>query len=418
MISCIYVKFAPVLSTLFVLGFLLGTSLSACQIQAPLVGDLSSDAGQPAEGEVMILAGDDGSDVEVGDAVVAGTTGGDEIAGLDEVSGDESEGGLDGVLGGEDVVDMQMADMFMDDMSSAGVEITGGELAIDMSIAGEETLRIGEGDTMPLTCVGTYCPAARISAMVIPENVQVAEMVGCQVEGTNRGTSLSTLLTLFSDVSLNDFVQPDASGEVSLIILNHLLGWLEGQTGNEAEEVASHFYIGRQGEAESFLIDAASLDSAGAPLITFPDTRITDTLYQTPRADFTFAIPLAGASLNLRLSYSDISGFVQVDDVGFQMTEGLINGYLTQETAVSIMSELSASCDRPEAPDLCSLIGGLLTGDAEDDASILISILGGHDTLITPDGQPTACAGNPECNAISVCLQIEMSSVQITEGAD
>jgi hypothetical protein len=188
------------------------------------------------------------------------------------------------------------------------------------------------------------------------------------------------------------------------------------QTGNDVSEVTSRFYMGQRDD-ESFVINSDSLDSSGSAQINFPNTTIVNTLYQTPRADFILTLPLGDLPLNLRLSYADISGFIEVDEIGFQMTEGIINGYLTEETILTIMSGISSSCARPEAPSLCDSLGSFLTGVPENDATLLTAILGGYDVSISPEGQPSTCSG-PSCNALSVCLQIEMSSVTITGVSD
>ena len=384
-------------------------SLISCQIQEPFLSEQTVILDQYIEGKVIMVDDDDRLGAEVTGGELSGALAGTDVTERDAFVSEQA---------GAEEIDMGIIDMGIVDMTGGRSEVADADISIDMESAGEESIRTGSGDTMPLACVGAYCPSARISAMMIPDSPMQAEMVGCQVVGMNRGTSLNTLLALFGDTTLNNFVQPDDNGEMGMIILNHLAGWSANQSGNEVSEVNSHFYIGQSADDGSFMIRADSLSEEGMPQITFPNTAIVNTLYQTPYADFTFTFPLAGIPLTLRLSYTDISGLIETDDLGFRMTEGVINGYLTEDTIVSIMSDISRLCMSSNAPSICDSLGALLSGIPANDAILLSTILGGYDTLMSSEGQPSACTNNTECNALSVCLQIEMSSITISGIAD
>ena len=373
--------------------------VSACQIQEPLISELDTTAGLQAGEAVIVIEDEDRMDGDV--------------AGID--LGGVEEAGAEGAgvnMAGMDVVDMDVVDMDVVDMTEISDVMD--MMVIDAEVVEEEPPRMGSGDTMPLTCMGDYCPSARMSFMELPDSIETALLGGCQLQGISHGSSLNNLFDLIGNGSINDFVQPDDEGNISLIILNHLVGWEFEETGNEAADLTSQFYTGRLIEDESFVIEPSSLDSSGTPYISFPNTTMINTLYQTPRDDFMLTIPLAGIPFELRLSYTDISGFISVDEVGFQMREGVINGYLTEETILSLVSDISQVCNLAGAPAICDFLSGFLSGIPETDAALLIGLLGGYDTLVSEEDDLSPCAGTPECNALSVCLFVEMNSVTIT----
>ena len=266
-----------------------------------------------------------------------------------------------------------------------------------------------------MSCDGDYCPSARLSALQLPQSPDEAYAGGCRLASDKNGTALGALLSLAGgDVDTNSFVQPDGDGNIQLVLLNHLAGWAAGATGNDAGPLKSNFYTGVQVD-DGFLIDPVSLDENGAPIIAFNETVVDDGLYLTPPADFIVDIPLLeGLPIQLRLSQTEVSGFVSVDGTGFNMTEGVLGGYLTEEAIIELIDGIGAACNMPGAPDFCSSVGAVLTGDTQTDLSLLLGILGGYDSAVGADGGVSACAGDsPDCNAVSVCILLEMSSASV-----
>ena len=274
--------------------------------------------------------------------------------------------------------------------------------------------RVGLGDTEPLSVEGEYAPAARLSALTLPMSPEDAYAGGCRLASDKNGTALGGLLGLAGDVDTNEFVQPDEAGEIQLVLLNHLAGWSAGATGNEAGTVKSNFYTGLQ-EGEDFLIDPVSLDADGLPIIAFNETNIVDGLYITEPSDFIVDIPLVeGLPLQLRLSQTEVSGNVTVDGTGFNMTEGVLGGYLTRDAIIELLEGISAVCGGADAPSLCDTVGAVLTGNVDTDLGLLLSILGGFDSAVDANGGVSACASDsPDCNAVSVCILLEMSSANV-----
>jgi hypothetical protein len=230
-----------------------------------------------------------------------------------------------------------------------------------------------------------------------------------------NGTALGGLLMLAGGaVDTNSFVRPNDEGKIDLVVLNHLVGWADGATGNDAGSLTSNFYTGEQENDTDFLIDPVSLVD-GEPLIYFNDTTVTDGLYMTSPADFIVDLPIEDLPLQLRLSQAEISGLVSLDDRGFNMTEGVLGGYLTRDAIIDLIDGINTVCASDDAPSLCDSVGSFLSGDAEQDLGLLLPILGGFDSAVAADGGVSACAGDsPDCNAVSVCILIEMSSASIT----
>jgi len=97
------------------------------------------------------------------------------------------------------------------------------------------------------------------------------------------------------------------------------------------------------------------------------------------------------------------------------MTEGVLGGYLTKDAIVELIEGINTVCAGDMPPELCSTVSSFLSGDANQDLALLVPLIGGFDSAVAADGNVSACSGDsPDCNAISVCILLEMSSVNIT----
>ena len=337
-----------------------------------------------------------GGEIAGGETTGGETTGGETTGG--ETTGGETTGGE--TTGGE----------------TTGGETTGGEVTAGEVAAGETMEeRVGPGDTDPVACPGEYCPSARLSGLSLPGSPEEATASGCRLASAKNGTALGGLLALAGGaVDTNSFVQPDDNGEIQLVLLNHLEGWADGTSGNDAGALTSNFFTGAQ-DGSDFAIDPVSFDESGAPIIFFENTTVTDGLYLTPASNFIVDLPIEGLPLQLVLSQTEVSGFVTTDDVGFNMTEGVLGGYLTKDAIFSLIEGINQACAGDDRPSLCDTVSSVLTGDPEADLQTLLLVLGGFDSAVAADGTTSACAGDsPDCNAVSVCILLEMSSAKIT----
>lgn len=400
---------------------LIATLCVSCLRNSEAVLEAEIEPDQRIGGEsTIIIAGDDGGEIMTGPEMMAGfdtITGVDAVAGIEVVAGSEMVAGIDVMTGAGVVAGVELAgiEAIAGVEAMAGVDAVAGveAMAGDEMISGAEPLGAGPGDTDPLTACRVdldYCPVARVSALSIPSTVNEATEVGCRLQGSGNGTALSSVLSLAGDFDTNDFVRPDDQGEIALIILNHLEGWGSGQTGNQSGELTSHFFLGDQLDDGTFSI----LDGQGESQFSFPETVIMDGLYQTPPGDFPFLLFLTeGFPLSLNLSSTKVSGLVSTDQVGFSMTEGLVQGYLTDDSIRAMLNNMYVICASDNAPDFCDTVGTILSGDVETDEQLLIPLLGGYDAQLVDD-IATACSQGESCNAISVCLSIEMSSVTVS----
>lgn len=380
----------------------------ACDDSGEIVTDAGEMAGMTTPGGETPAGDTPAGDTPAGDTPAgdtpAGDTAGDTPAG--DTAGDTPAG--DTPAGDTPAGDTPAGDTPAGD-TPAG-DTPGGEMMEP---------RVGPGDTEAVSCEGDYCPSARLSGLTLPMTADQAYAGGCRLASEKNGTALGGLLALAGDVDTNEFVQPDANGEIQLVLLNHLAGWSAGSTGNDAGALQSNFYTGIQA-GDDFAIDPVSFNDAGDPIIFFNDTTVVDGLYMTPPSDFIVDIPLVeGLPLQLRLSQTEVSGLVSIDGVGFNMTEGALGGYLTRDAIVELLEGIGAVCSGADAPDLCDTVGSVLTGNADTDLALLLGILGGFDSAVDSGGNATACASDsPDCNAVSVCILLEMSSAPIVGIAD
>ena len=377
------------------LYLLLIASMLTLQVACDDSGEVpNGDAGEAMAGEAMA------GEAMAGEAMAGETMAGESMAGVN--------------IGGESMAGEAVAGEAVAGEAMAGEAVAGEAMAGE---AVEE--RVGPGDTDALSCSGDYCPSARLSAFSLPMDAASATAGGCRLTSERNGTALGGLLMLVGGVDTNELVRPNPeTGEIQLVLLNQLVGWESGSTGNEAGTLKADFFTGVQENETEFMIDPVSLVD-GEPIIFFDGTTIVDGLYQTQPSDFIVDLPIADLPLQLRLSQAEVSGFVTVDEVGFNMTEGVLGGYLTKDAIVELIEGINTVCAADEPPSLCDSVGSFLSGNAEQDLGLLLPILGGFDAAVAADGSTSACSGDsPDCNAISVCVLLEMSSATITGVAD
>lgn len=278
--------------------------------------------------------------------------------------------------------------------------------------------RVGLGDTAALACSGAYCPSARLTGLTIPADAAAATAGGCRLAGSTNGTALGGLLALAGGaVDTNSFVQPDENGEISLVLINQLKGWDAGLTGNAAGELLANFYTGAQAAGGAFEIDPVSLQDDGTPYISFPGTTVTDGLLRTPTSTFTVNLPiLDGVDLAVRLDQAKLEGDVSVDMTGFNLGAGVLGGYLTKDGVMELIQGLITACTSPMPPAALSSVCPIIGTDANAAFGFLSTFVT-FDTLVEEGAPAAGCANAADCNALSVCLLVEMSSVTVTDVA-
>ena len=111
---------------------------------------------------------------------------------------------------------------------------------------------------------------------------------------------------------------------------------------------------------------------------------------------------------------TEMSGALSVDDVGFNVSSGVLGGYLTKDNIQALIEGLLTGCMEEGAPDFCGQVISIAGDDPVVVLETLVSLIGGFDSKIEGESV-TACDGlaDESCNALSVCLLVEMEATTI-----
>jgi hypothetical protein len=260
----------------------------------------------------------------------------------------------------------------------------------------------------------------------IPANEAEARTVGCDLIGAKNGTALGGLVSLAGGTGLAEYVLPDDQGNIQLLLLGRLAGAEAGEAFGATGPIDFQLFTGDQDGAGGFTIDPVSFVSGTMdPLIHFPNTMIDAAgVITTEPSQFSLSLPLVdGLPLNITLNATNLPGFVGLGTggVGFQMSDGTIQGYLTKAAIIDLIIGIQTVCGSASPPSLCDTVGGLIgapgscTQDACPALALIQGLIGNFEAKVGADGAPSACdPGTPDdCNAIGVCLQAEMEGVTI-----
>ena len=235
---------------------------------------------------------------------------------------------------------------------------------------------------------------------------------GCTTLGAHHGASLANLGILF-DGNFSDIVSPDANGEIAMLMVFQLGGWRVGQTVAQTGQLSLNLYKGEILD-ESFWLDASSFDENGEPRIRFEGTFIDDGSLNTPAvATFNLPIPTGPIIFDLALEEAVMVGDVRVDEIGFSIQNGRIEGYLTEQTLVENITRFQVHCaEEGMGDDSCELINSAPQGTPPDAlVATLLSVLGGGYDAKINNGVALDCVD--DCNALSVCLLYGTTGVDI-----
>ena len=352
---------------------------------------LSGDAGVESDRGVSSPAGDmagETAGVVVAGAVSAGVTvAGVTVAGMNvagEAAAGEGAGEVAGVGAGE------LAGM------SAGVMMDA---------------RVGPGDTDQLRCAsGDLCPTAYLSVSRIPSSLMDAELNHCNLQSARGGSAFGSLLDLLGGTSSEQLTQSSIEDGI-LVIVNHLGGWDTGLTGNQTGTLQADFY-----PILNTPLDALSINVMREyrRFIVSRDVIITDGLYATEtRGDFRIYTALTPeALLPISLVEAEWSGFLSLDDQGFNVREGVLTGYITEAGLRELFITIREACEESEDPTLCTF-ESFFGSDDESAVETFLTLLGGYDARVS-SGEISACADtSDDCNAIGVCVLFEMVSLSV-----
>ena len=282
--------------------------------------------------------------------------------------------------------------------------------------------------TSPDTAVaaepGEFGPSGVIVALDAPNTPTDAFAAGCNLYGASAGSALAGAEALVGDGgdNLNSLVEPDENGEATVTLLAQLLQIEAGDTGNSRIKSGVAFYTGNRTAEGDLQISRSSFvggDPSAEPLISFDDACTCNSELKAPGSDFALSLPIIDGlpPLDLTLNKTRFNGGLAFTGDGFSVSDGVLAGYLTRDTLLEVINALNVACSAENPPSLCDTIGDFLQGDPDTTITLLLGLLGlnGFDVEIGANGEPAECAaGGANCNAIGVCLQVELRAAKIS----
>ncbi len=95
----------------------------------------------------------------------------------------------------------------------------------------------------------------------------------------------------------------------------------------------------------------------------------------------------------------------------------MLGGYLTRDGILDLIRGLQVACASEDAPSLCDQAGAIIGGPEdppENALPILSQFIGGFDSKVEGNTPSECDPGTPDdCNAVSVCLLVEMGGTPI-----
>ena len=265
-----------------------------------------------------------------------------------------------------------------------------------------------------------FGPGARVTLLEMPRNAGDAAGVGCRIAAQERGSILYGAFN-FSGRSLTSYVSPDANGHVEVVELGRILNWPAETPVSDLGEVDLLLLQGREtADPEAYLIET------GGNLSRFMSVPIgPDGEFETTPTVASFLLPLLlGGQTAFTLERTTLRGRLTVDGPGFAVRDGLLEGYFTRNGVAEAIRYIDSLCSLPEAPTYCDAFYALVPHGAcnafgdqvlcDDMIDVLASAVGGFDARIEPGpaSAASACSG-ADCNAVGVCLEIELSGTTL-----
>ena len=142
---------------------------------------------------------------------------------------------------------------------------------------------------------------------------------------------------------------------------------------------------------------------------------MNDTILSTNPTFFKLNITLFGADLiRITLNDASLAGRASIDQSGLTLNNGYFQGYLTQSALLEFVEDIKNSCSADEPPSLCGLLETVLGNEPHEILNLLISLLGGYDTIYSETGAAPCPEGDStNCNAISLCTFIDLEATQL-----
>ena len=260
-------------------------------------------------------------------------------------------------------------------------------------------------------------PTGRIVRLEMPSGPAEARSEGCLVYGDKVGTGLNSLLTLAG--GLDQFLVPNADGLIDVLLYARAVGWEPGERAEDLDTIDLEMYFGHPDPSEGWFIAPRSFvdgDPALGPRIRYPDSAVQDGWLSSSPGPFAVDLSILGLAVHLYLESALLSGRLYADGPGIGMRRGVLTGYITQPGALDLIHGIQDSCTGPERADICGAVENFIgLGQPDEDLVALAgTFIGGYDSRMD-DGVPSDCGAalDIECNAVSVCLLMDIDGVEV-----
>ncbi len=235
----------------------------------------------------------------------------------------------------------------------------------------------------------------RVTKLSVPASPREA---GCSTVGRNAGGGLSDLV-LFTG-GLQQYVEPK-EGFVRIALLaevSRVRGGLAGLDFQSGRQAASPEQFRVTGDDEG---DGVFGAIAGE----------RDGWFSTEASGFRLPVPvLDELMLKSRLQAARIEGrLVDGSITGVPLT---LTGYYSEAELRGLVEQVLAQCAAGKAKNICGIIERETDGMPEKALDAVVGLMGGADTAMV-DGRPLPCGGDLGCDAVSVCLQLELQSTTV-----
>lgn len=267
-----------------------------------------------------------------------------------------------------------------------------------------------------------FGPAARVVALEMPADPEAAEALGCRVAGVERGSILYGAFH-FSGRDLTSYVTARANGDIEMVLLARMPDWQAGVRVGELGSAGLGLDEGARGaDTEHFSVRSVP---ASADFDPFPVA--ADGTFETAPDFVSVRLPLLyGGRTVFTMQEATLRGRLAVDGPGFAMRQARLEGYYTRDGVAESIRDMDATCSgsAPEdwcddfrlivPPGACRPFGDAAACDLVIDA--LAIFVGGFDARVGPNMAPEACDSriDQDCNAVAVCLALEMTGVVVT----
>jgi hypothetical protein len=264
--------------------------------------------------------------------------------------------------------------------------------------------------------------AARVVAQEMPANVQEARALGCRVASREEGSILYGAFH-FANRSLSSYVTPDADGNIEMILLARMPDWPAGERVRDLGTASLGLEEGaRGGSPDHFTVLRGPTAADFEPFAV-----AADGTFETDPDFVSVRLPLLyGGQTIFTMQNATLRGRLVVDGPGFGVQQAFLEGYYTRDGVAESIRYMDAICSGSTPENWCGdfrliVPRGACTpftdpGACDFVVDALSLVVGGFDALVGPGVAPQSCSGN-SCNAVGVCLALELEGVVLSDGS-